>query len=166
MGRKVHILSELDYRMLHPKSKVSMYISSVISILIYTAIAAAIIHFVKEGPIVTYTVGAVWGLLTIYEIISPIIYYNHYRYCITDDRIDIRKGVLILRHIVVPIERLHQVEVKRGPINNMLGLANVSITTAGSSVTIDYLENRVAEEIISELNDIINSILRSRNVVA
>ena len=48
----------------------------------------------------------------------------------------------------------------------MLGLANVSITTAGSSVTIDYLENRVAEEIISELNDIINSILRSRNVVA
>ena len=88
---------------------------------------------------------------------------GRYRYIITDDAIDIRKGIVILRHIVVPIERVHQVEVVRGPINNLFGLADLQVTTAGGQAEIEYLDNDVADSIADDLNRIVNSIVRGRN---
>jgi membrane protein YdbS with pleckstrin-like domain len=76
--------------------------------------------------------------------------------------VDVRYGIVILRHILVPIERVHQVEVSRGPVNNMLGLANVNIITAGGVATISYLELDEAEKIAERLNDLINRMLRDR----
>ncbi|MFA6710689.1 MAG: PH domain-containing protein, partial [Candidatus Methanomethylophilaceae archaeon] len=62
----------------------------------------------------------------------------------------------------VPIERVHQVEVTRGPINNMLGLANVTVTTAGGTADIRFLEISEAERIAEELNSLINKIIGDR----
>jgi hypothetical protein len=94
--------------------------------------------------------------------VVPVVFYARYRYNVGADRIDVLRGVLIIRHVVVPIERIHQVEVTRGPINNMFGLANVTITTAGGISSIEYLELDEAESIADKLNEKIVSILKER----
>ena len=117
----------------------------------------------KYFAIASYFIYLCAALLTIFLMVRPQLYYRFYRYVITDDRIDTRQGVIIRSHTVVPIERVHQVEVVRGPINGLFGLANVTVTTAGGVATIKFLEESVAESIVNGLNNMINKIVRDRN---
>ena len=155
------------YRRLNKKCMLSMYINNGIVYAILLAIFLSLIYFVPAARepganiiVILAAVGMV--LLLVYFILGPRIYYDRYRYMITHDKVDVRYGIIILRHILVPIERLHQVEVSRGPINNMLGLANVNITTAGGVATISYLEVAEAEKIVERLTELINTMLRDR----
>jgi membrane protein YdbS with pleckstrin-like domain len=155
------------YRRLNRKCMLSMYITNGIIYAILLAAFILLMIFVPAlrepgaRPIVLLAAAAM-VLLLLYFVIGPRIYYDRYRYMITADKVDVRYGIIILRHILVPIERVHQVEVSRGPVNNMLGLANVNITTAGGVATISYLELDEAEKIAERLNDLINRMLRDR----
>ncbi len=156
------------YRRLNPKARVSMYIGNIIAAVIWLAIAYIAWGFI-DGMSESFRDLLGIGLLVltaaiiVYLAVGPLVYYARYRYIITDDAIDIRKGIVILRHIVVPIERVHQVEVVRGPINNLFGLADLQVTTAGGQAEIEYLDNDVADSIADDLNRIVNSIVRGRN---
>ena len=156
-----------DYRRLNRKCMLSMYINNGIVYAILLAVFLLLLNFVpaarEPGANLIITLAAAgMVLLLIYFIAGPRIYYDRYRYMITADKVDVRYGIIILRHILVPIERVHQVEVSRGPVNNMLGLANVNITTAGGVATISYLEIDEAEKIVERLTELVNSMLRGR----
>ncbi len=156
-----------SYRRLNRKCMLSMYITNGITYAILLAIFLLLAYFVpalREPGATPIAILAAAGmvLLLIYFIVGPRIYYDRYRYMITADKVDVRYGIIVLRHILVPIERVHQVEVSRGPVNNMLGLANVNITTAGGVATISYLEVDEAEKIVERLTELINSMLRDR----
>lgn len=97
-----------------------------------------------------------------YMLAAPPVFYSRYRYKITEDRVDVRSGILFLKHVMVPIERIHQVEVSRGPIDNMLGLGHVNVTTAGGIATVSYLEIAEAEKMAERLNRLIGTMLRDR----
>ena len=92
----------------------------------------------------------------------PIIFYKHYRYIVDSEKVDVRSGVFFIRRTVVPIERVHQVQVKTGPLSNRVGLADVVVTTAGGSAVIQYLDRQVADSIAEHLRDSINKIIRDR----
>ena len=81
---------------------------------------------------------------------------------ISDDRVDVRSGIFFLRHKVIPIERIHQVEVVSGPVNRLFDLADVRITTAGGTANIEYLEREEAERIADELNATVDGIVRGQ----
>ena len=159
-------MTELEYKMLVPASKKSMYLGNAILIVALAAIAAAAYYFLKDNMPVIAGILACVAVCVAYLLVRPILYYRFYRYAITDDRIDVRQGVIIRTHTVVPIERLHQVEVVRGPINSIFGLSNVKVTTAGGVADIKFLEQAVAESIVDELNTVINRIIRDRNAHA
>ena len=159
-------MTELEYKMLVPASKKSMYLGNAILIVALAAMAAAAYYFLKDNMPVIAGILACVGVCVVYLLVRPILYYRFYRYAITDDRIDVRQGVIIRTHTVVPIERLHQVEVVRGPINSIFGLSNVKVTTAGGVADIKFLEQAVAESIVDELNTVINRIIRDRNAHA
>jgi membrane protein YdbS with pleckstrin-like domain len=80
-----------------------------------------------------------------------------------DDKVEIRRGIITITHSLVPIERIHQVQVAKGPINRMFGLANVNITTAGGIATMEYLDEEVAESIASKLNEYVVRLLKDRD---
>lgn len=153
------------YRRLDPVSRKSMYVRTVIADAIVLAIVLAI-SFYAEKSIDGYPIMEVGMVLSaiiiIYMVASPEIRYRRYRYRLDDDKVEIRKGLIIITHSLVPIERIHQVDVSADPINRFFGLANVTITTAGGVVTIDYLQEEVAESIASRLNDTVVGILRKR----
>ena len=157
-------MSELQYNMLVPDSKKSMYVSHILITIAILAVGIfSGVFLIGYFAVASYVIFALTAILAVFMMVRPVLYYRFYRYIITDDRIDTRQGVIIRTHTVVPIERLHQVEVVRGPINAIFGLANVSVTTAGGVAKIKFLENDVAESVVNGLNETINNIVRDRN---
>ncbi len=155
------------YRRLNRKCMRSMYIGYGIAYAVLLAAFALVMHYANDR--LGSASGTVWllgisalALLLAYVLAAPQIFYARYRYRITRDKVDVRYGILVLRHIMVPIERVHQVEVTRGPIDNMLGLGHVNITTAGGTATIRYLEIDEAEKIADRLNELVGTMLRDR----
>lgn len=159
-----HGMTHDGYSVLPRKSMKSMYTRSLIilaAIVIITAILYPIITDSYEISSMAVTAFfALIVLIAIYLLIWPAVYYARYRYRIKEDRIDIRRGVFVVRHTVVPTERIHQLEVARGPINNLFGLADVTMTTAGGIATIQYLDKEVATKIADSLNEYITDIIR------
>ena len=156
---------EDGYNYLNPKSKSVMYIKYSILIAIMVAAAALLFIFRKEteiSDIAAYVIIAAVVMISIILLAMPIIFYKHYRYIVDSEKVDVRSGVFFIRRTVVPIERVHQVQVKTGPLSNRVGLADVVITTAGGSAVIQYLDRQVADSIAEHLKDSINKIIRDR----
>lgn len=154
------------YHVLTKRSVGSMYIGNaialaVLSVIVYVIYAYSSQFYEVPGIYKALSLTA-YALIAVYLAVGPAVYYARYRYRIDEDRIDIRKGILVISHTVVPIERVHQLEVARGPINNLFRLADVTITTAGGIASIQYLEIPVAEEIADSLNAYVTEILRKR----
>ena len=155
------------YRRLNKKCVLSMYIGHAISYAVLLA-GYLLVGLYAQGflgpnyDLVRYAFIAVLAIVLAYMIVSPPVFYARYRYRITEDRVDVRCGILFIRHTLVPIERVHQVEITRGPINNLLGLADVTITTAGGEASIRYLEVDEAETVADRLNDLVGRMLRER----
>lgn len=100
-----------------------------------------------------------WILSIIYIIAAPKVRYERYRYCIDSEAIRVREGLLWISESIVPIERLHKIEVSQGPVARMFGLFTVCVTTAGGDVNIKFLQEDKANEIAETLKIKINSIV-------
>jgi membrane protein YdbS with pleckstrin-like domain len=161
-------LTAEGFKMLHPKIKSAMRVGVSLSLMFFFAALLLIWLFARDLP-----GGIYWPLMFLFVAINilivldlafvPTVFYARYRYCVGDDRIDVLRGVFVIRHTVVPIERIHQVEITRGPIKNMFGLADVTITTAGGTATIEYLELQEARGIADKLNEKVLKILKERD---
>ena len=100
----------------------------------------------------------------IYLIICSIIKYERYRYVIGEDSIEIKDGFLFVEINIVPIERIHKITIKKGPIDKLFSLSKVILTTAGGNVTIKFLTDEKVKVIFSILNDKINEIARDEKL--
>lgn len=105
-------------------------------------------------------------LLALNALISPWFRYNRYRYKIDDECIDIIEGYIFISRDIVPIERLHKLEMNIGPIDRICGVAKVNVTTAGGDVTIRFLDKDKAEKISETLKQRINTIVAEQKEIA
>ena len=156
---------DVGYKFLNPKAKLAMYFKNVIAIIILAAADVVLFFFRKDIEMeitVWYAITAIIAVIALILLIWPAIFYKHYRYIVDTEKVDVQRGVLFIKRTVVPIERIHQVQVKRGPISNYLGLADVIITTAGGAASIQYLDYDVAQSVANYLNDTVNKIIRDR----
>lgn len=156
------------YHVLEPVSKKAMYLRNGIGFIILALVVAIIVAyrqdiFVEQVDLGMAATMAIFVLLTVYLIVAPSVYYRRYRYRMDDDKVEVRKGIITITHDMVPIERVHQVNVSRGPINRRYGLANVLVTTAGGTVSLNYLEEDLAESIATKLNEKIIEMLKKRD---
>ena len=77
----------------------------------------------------------------------PAIDYRHWSYRVDHDGIEIRSGVLWRQIVSVPRSRVQHIDVSQGPIERWIGLATLSIHTAGteySKVDLPGLDHEVA----------------------
>lgn len=81
--------------------------------------------------LLTIPVGIIWGLLTHY----------YYRYSLTEDGINIEKGVINKKYITIPYQRIQNVEIYRGILLRLLGISDLQIQTAGMSYTLNSKNN-------------------------
>ncbi len=158
-------MDEPEYRRLNRRCMASMYTGYAVLLIVTGAIVAAVYSAVGEidGPErVRIPLAALYLILLAYCIVAPPVFYRHYRYLIDGEKLDVRRGVIFIRHTFVPIERVMQVEVTRGPINRIWGLADVVVTTAGGTADIQYLNPEEAERVANYLGQVVNRIMRAR----
>lgn len=144
----------MNYQNLSKRAKTVMLITAKIQGILFAAAALFIIANVfgrgsKTGIVLALVCVA---LAVAYIIIVPIVRFKRYRYLIEADRIEIIEGVFFIKRTLVPIDRIHQISVSRGPIDSAFGVAKVSVITAGATATFRFLDEEKADEIALHLN--------------
>lgn len=87
----------------------------------------------------------------------PPRYYRSWRWRIDAKVLELRHGRLIERTRLIPLARLQHVDLERGPLERMHGLASLVIHTAGThaaSTTIPGLEAEAAARLRDHLVEI------------
>lgn len=155
----------MNYTKLDTKAKKCMRITALILFFIMTIILISIrfivknnisIHYLKfiDLPIIACVILLLFNLFFV-----PNLRYKRYRYIITDDKIEIIEGAIFIEKTIIPIERIHQISVKQGPINRIYGLSKVTVSTAGSNADINFLNLNEADKISENLKNKINNLV-------
>lgn len=92
----------------------------------------------------------------VFVAVVPLWRYRVHRWDIDDQAVYTRSGWLIQERRIAPISRVQTVDTYRGPLDQLFGLANVTVTTASSAgaVRIVALDAPVADRIVAQLTDI------------
>ncbi len=96
---------------------------------------------------------ALLGIAVVSVGVVPLWRYAVHRWEVTDEAVYSRVGWFDQESRVAPISRVQTVDTERGPIEQLLGLATVTVTTASSAgaVKISALDRAVAEETVTRL---------------
>jgi uncharacterized protein len=94
---------------------------------------------------------AVVGLA--YIVAMPRIRFHVHRWEATDDAVYTKAGWLTHEWRVAPLSRVQTVDARRGPLQQLLGLSSVRITTASAAgaVEIDGLDHLLAADLVDTL---------------
>ena len=88
--------------------------------------------------------------------VVPLWRYRVHRWEIGPQAVYTRTGWLVQERRIAPISRVQTIDTYRGPLDRLLGLANVTVTTASSAgaVHIAALDVAVADHLVAQLTDI------------
>lgn len=149
------------YEKLSKRALYCMYVAGVITGVIVLAVLAAVGGFwiFPQDITVGKWILLILAALTLLDVlVSPYFRYHRYRYSINEECIDVIEGYLFVKRNIVPIERLHKLQTKKGPIDQMFKVAKMVVTTGGGDVTLSFLEEEKAEQLAESLQKRINEI--------
>jgi uncharacterized protein len=94
--------------------------------------------------------------LVLFVVVVPLWRYRVHRWDIDPKAVYTRTGWLVQERRIAPISRVQTVDTERGPLDQLFGLANVTVTTASSAgaVRIVALDSDVADQVVAQLTDI------------
>ena len=101
-------------------------------------------------------VGLVWVALTAaYAIVMPRWRYRVHRWEATPVAIYTQSGWLSQERRIAPVSRVQTVDVQRGPLAQLFGLASVTVTTASAAgpLEIDGLDLDTARALVDSLTE-------------
>lgn len=138
----------------HPRSILWWTLRTAVFWLVLAAGQVAWLVFGDPGPgwlHGTLVVTAVLGVLDV--VIQPQWRYRVHRWEATGDAVCTRTGWFNQEWRVAPVSRIQTVDTKRGPLEQLLGLATVTITTASAAgpVEIAGLAHDAAADLVADL---------------
>ena len=86
-------------------------------------------------------------LLILFVFILPRLRWIRWRYAVLDDEIDIYRGIIVRKRIIVPLIRVQYTDTSQGPLLRAFGLASVNVSTAGGDQSIPGLLANDANEL-------------------
>lgn len=111
---------------------------------------------VAFGPSWLLLTGALTALAgLVYVIAVPPLLYRIHRWEITDQAVYTLTGWIVREWRIAPISRVQTVDTERGPLQQLLGLATVTVTTASArgAVEITGLNADHAAELARSLTE-------------
>lgn len=114
-------------------------------------VAAAVLAGADLGPAPTTTIVVLLAVLALsHLIVMPQWRYRVHRWEITDTAVYTQSGWLNQDRRIAPLARVQTVDTRRGPIEQLFGLTNVTVTTASARgpVKIHALDRAVAEHTV------------------
>ena len=145
-----------EYRTPSPRAILLMRITSVLTTFFFLLVPSGVVCWyvwAYLGALALIIPGVVLLLSALYTLIAPGIRFRRYRYMIARDRVEIIEGLFFIRRTIVPIDRIYQIDIRRGPLDNAVGVAKVVVTTAGSTAAFRFLEPEAADEIAMYINE-------------
>jgi uncharacterized protein len=129
------------------------------------AAAGLLVWVVPALALLLLTGGAGWAVALLavtvvagvaYVVAVPPWLYRISRWEVTDHAVYTLHGWLVREWRIAPISRVQTVDTERGPLDQLFGLANVTVTTASSAgaVRIVALDSEVADRVVAQLTDI------------
>lgn len=118
--------------------------------------AQVIWWLVDDDPVRTphYVVAAVWFVLAgAYVMVMPRWRYRVHRWEATPHAIYTQTGWVNQERRIAPLSRVQTVDLERGPIAQLFGLASVTVTTASAAgpLEIEGLDLDVARDLVETL---------------
>ncbi|MFI2782114.1 PH domain-containing protein [Streptomyces sp. ALB3] len=97
---------------------------------------------------------AVAGLLC--AVLFPLWWFRTHRWEVTDEAVYVSTGVLLREWRIAPMSRIQTVDTVRGPLEQLFGLATVTVTTASAkgAVRIEGLAHEAAAGLAERLTRI------------
>ena len=86
-------------------------------------------------------------LLVLFVFVLPPIRYARWRYELSQEFLDIQRGIFWRKHFTIPFIRVQSTDTKQGPILRAFGLSSVTAATAAGEHEIPGLETAVAEQL-------------------
>ena len=157
----------LSYEKLSKRALNCMYTAGAATGAAVLAVIGAVDYFwIFPGNItVGKWISLILAVLTLIDVlVSPYFRYHRYRYSINEECIDIIEGYLFVKRNIVPVERIHKIQTKKGPVDQMFRVAKVIVTTGGGDVTLSFLEDERAEQIADNLRERINEIVSEQRM--
>jgi membrane protein YdbS with pleckstrin-like domain len=98
-----------------------------------------------------------WPLLVVasvaYVVAMPRVRYRIHRWESTDTAVYTQTGWLSRERRIAPYSRVQTVDFEQGPIDRLLGLASVTVTTASAAgpLRISAIDKPVADRLVDDL---------------
>jgi membrane protein YdbS with pleckstrin-like domain len=89
-------------------------------------------------------------------MVMPPWRYRVHRWEVTEDAVYTQAGWLTQERRIAPISRVQTVDTQRGPLEQLFGLANVTVTTASAAgpLRIHGLDRGVADGLVAHLTEV------------
>ena len=146
-------LKRLDSRVL----KLWYIRAAILSLALIGVFVSAVIILGAAEASATVTLAVLIGigipdlLLLGLTLVLPALRFKMYAWGYDEKRITVRQGVIFRHYVVIPICQIQDLHRTEGPIMMMLGLSDVTISTAGSNFDISTLSREEAEKLVCEL---------------
>ncbi|MFQ6392060.1 PH domain-containing protein [Nocardia sp. KC 131] len=140
-----------------PKAKLLWTLHSAVAWIIPLVALIVWVVFDSGHRAAQLAASAVALALAVFSIgVIPLWRYAVHRWEVTDEAVYTRVGWVTQESRVAPISRVQTVDTERGPLERLLGLATVTVTTASSAgaVQITGLDLPVAEQTVTRLAEI------------
>ena len=99
--------------------------------------------------------GGVALLIALFFMLAfPALRFARYQYAYDEKRIAVRRGVIFRESVIIPLYQIQDLHKTEGPLMMLLSLADVSLSTAGSSFSLATLEKDAVDRMISELESL------------
>ena len=116
--------------------------------LLFLITTIILVDYMKVNQLVSLFLLAMFIVHFFYKIVwLPERFANSYTYELTEDRLNVNRGVWTQNSISIPMFRVQHVSLRRGIIHRKLGVTTITIHTAGSVYSIPAIDKEVAEEL-------------------
>lgn len=121
------------------------------AVLIPLGIAVSVWADARAWLVPTLAVAVVIGLA--YLVVMPRWRYRVHRWETTGDAVYTSQGWINQEWRVAPMSRIQTVDTERGPLQQLFGLATVTVTTASAAgaLRLTGLDRAVADELVAQL---------------
>ena len=127
--------------------RINALISGVITLLIIGIIAMFIYPEIENilGKTLIIIISLIILIIILINIlVFPKIRYDRYKYLVTDEKIEVKKGLFLITTSIIQIKRIQKIELSNGTIYRKFSLSNHEIYKAAGPVEIKFLINNEA----------------------
>lgn len=97
------------------------------------------------GPVALVIAAVFAALFILLVVVLPPIRYARWRYELTEDYLDIARGIFWRKRFIIPFIRVQNTDTRQGPILRAFGLSSVTVATAAGEHEIPGLGNEEAD---------------------